>query len=409
MMRSHGVIGRVIGLYLLAPLAAHGAGFEIAEHGAAATGMVGAFTAKADDVSTIFYNAAGLAYLSGLQAYVGTTLVVGGPDATGAGAIGTTDGDVKFAPLPTIYLSYGFSHHVSIGVGLFTNYGLKVGWPQDWPGRFLITEDSLNTVTVNPTVAWSPVSWFSIGAGLDVTPASLELARQFDLGAGAGEARFRGNAVGVGANVGVLFRAPRLGRMVPFSVGVQYRSRYDLNFNDGVLDLTVPQELSQALPDVRASTSLPIPDVVSTGVGVHATDRLFFQAQFDWTNWSRFQSLQLRTDNPAFNSTTQAQWHDGYTLRGGAEYALDRVRMRLGFGFDWTPIPSRTLGPFLPDADRFLVSGGVQVNLPRRLVVEGSVMGVIFRPRQSELPEFPAHYTNFGILTGLSFSYRSGT
>ena len=55
-----------------------------------------------------------------------------------------------------------------------------------------------------------------------------------------------------------------------------------------------------------------------------------------------------------------------------------------------------------------LVSGGVSVSLPRRLVAELAVMGVIFRGRQSELPEFPVRYSNFAILTGLSFSYRSG-
>src|SRR5215468_3989963 len=53
----------------------HAAGFEILEHGAAATGMVGAFTAKADDASAIFYNAGGLARQQGLQLYLGTTLI----------------------------------------------------------------------------------------------------------------------------------------------------------------------------------------------------------------------------------------------------------------------------------------------------------------------------------------------
>src|SRR5262245_29934743 len=77
--------------------AAHSAGFQVSEEGAAATGMVGAFTAKADDVTAIFYNPAGIARLRGLQAYFGGMLVLGrsqastdatlGPASTTVGAI----------------------------------------------------------------------------------------------------------------------------------------------------------------------------------------------------------------------------------------------------------------------------------------------------------------------------------
>ncbi len=99
---------------LMAPAASRAGGFEVYEHGAAATGMVGAFTAKADDASTIFYNPAGLARLhEALHPYVGTTAFIGGPSASSTPDFtlppGRSDGEVKFIPLPAVYVSYGLA------------------------------------------------------------------------------------------------------------------------------------------------------------------------------------------------------------------------------------------------------------------------------------------------------------
>src|SRR5579884_3210394 len=111
---------------------ARAGGFEVGEHGAAATGMVGAFVAKADDASAIFFNPGGLADQRGLQLYVGTTLVNGQPSVTGV-----QDGDFKTTPLPTMYASYGLPHDIAIGMGAFSQFGLRVEWPATWQGRFL--------------------------------------------------------------------------------------------------------------------------------------------------------------------------------------------------------------------------------------------------------------------------------
>src|SRR5262245_58785250 len=93
---------KAIALVLAAPVAllpslARANGFQVSEHGAAATSMVGAFTAKADDASAIFYNPAGLSMTRGLQAYVGATILVGAPNSSGAltTATGTTSLDTK--------------------------------------------------------------------------------------------------------------------------------------------------------------------------------------------------------------------------------------------------------------------------------------------------------------------------
>jgi long-chain fatty acid transport protein len=403
---------RVVFLLLASTAVAHGAGFQIGEEGAPATGMAGAFTAKADDATAIFYNPAGIGKLRGLQVYAGGMLIVGHPEAASSPAFqlpgGKQDGNYSVVFIPNFYVSYGFKYGLAVGVGAFTNFGLKSIWPTGWEGRFQAYSSSLEDVTLNPSVAWHPVRWFSIGAGFDITPARVDLRRSENLVNAESQLRFIGNAVGLGGNVGVLFEVPRVNRPSLLSIGLSYRSRYDLEFNDGVIHANnVPLELLSVLHDTPATATLPIPDLVSVGVGVRPVDSLFLQVQFDWTNWSRLQALQLNAQDMALNTTVPEKWRDGYTMRVGGEYAFGIVSARLGFGVDWTPVPQATMNPIVPDAQRFLVSGGASVYLPKGFALEAAIMGVIFRDRTSALPEFPVSYSTWAVLTSFALSYRS--
>ena len=51
-------------------------GFSIYEHGAKATAMGGAFIAQANDVSSIFYNPAGITSLPGTNFGLGVTVIM---------------------------------------------------------------------------------------------------------------------------------------------------------------------------------------------------------------------------------------------------------------------------------------------------------------------------------------------
>jgi long-chain fatty acid transport protein len=396
---------------VLGPAPAGAGGFEVLEHGAAATGMVGAFTAKADDVSALFYNPAGLADQRGLRVAAGTVLVTGGPSASSTTAMalpaGGEDAAVTTSPLPTVYAAYG-SGKLAVGVGAFTQYGLKVDWPDAWTGRFLVQRASLETVTVNPTVAWRPLPWLGVGGGVTVTPAAVDLRRSLDLVAAETGTRFRGEATGVGGNVGVVVDVPGAGPVGGVRLGASYRSRYDLDFDDGSLTFAdLPIELSGALHDARAATTVKVPDTLSVGAGVRA-GRMFVQAQLDWLNWSRFQELRLTSaDLPAMDTTIPQDWHDGWVARLGVEAEVGETRVRGGIGYDWNPVPEETLGPIIPDSDRFLLSAGAGRRLGSTLVGELAVMAVLFRDRTSALAELPVEYANFGILTAFTVHYRS--
>ena len=79
--------------------------------------------------------------------------------------------------------------------------------------------------------------------------------------------------------------------------------------------LITGDSLEGTLHDTRATAHVPVPDVLSFGVGVRPVEPLFLQVQFDFVNWSRLESLRLTAqDNPQLDVTIPQNWKNGYTL-----------------------------------------------------------------------------------------------
>ena len=127
----------------LAPASARAAGFAIFEQGARGMGFAGAFTAQANDPSAIFHNAAGIAFLSGKQVYLGATFIHPSSTFTGAnpfpGTSVTEKADVSLLVPPAAYYTQRFSERVVFGIGVHTPFGLTTAWanPESYTGRFL--------------------------------------------------------------------------------------------------------------------------------------------------------------------------------------------------------------------------------------------------------------------------------
>ena len=107
-MRKHLIIPLVAAVALLTPAALQASGFGYYEHGAKATAMAGAFVGRADDVTAIFYNPAGIAFLEGTWVGFGFHPVTSDSTSTLHGiSTDTTTGwlppaSVKSGPLPAV-------------------------------------------------------------------------------------------------------------------------------------------------------------------------------------------------------------------------------------------------------------------------------------------------------------------
>src|SRR3989475_7197397 len=157
-------------------------GFGIYEQGTCAMGRAGAgVAAPCSDGSAMFFNPAGLAGLTGGRVTVGVTLIEiqgGSPEDVFQQH---TSLDNPLIGVPQLYISYGATSKLGIGVGLFAPYGLETRWPMTFDGRFAGYKNFLRSVYIQPTLAYQVTPRLSLGGGLDIVLGKVELNQRLDL------------------------------------------------------------------------------------------------------------------------------------------------------------------------------------------------------------------------------------
>jgi long-chain fatty acid transport protein len=249
---------------------------------------------------------------------------------------------------------------ISYGVGVFAPFGLGQEYQNANKSIFRnqVTKIDLQTVVVNPTIAFKIVEGVSVGFGIDYLWGNVEYDKTPVLASGAQfKTKLEGSGDAWGYNFGILLKPTQ-----NLKVGFNYRSKFDLDVKDG--DFTASDNTGITTPfamgSTKASGTLYLPATAAFGVS-YTYGRFTIEADADWTFWSSYQSLKItNASNPLYSVNQQKNWRDVCAFRLGTEYRVtDPLALRLGFSYDPTPAPAETLGPELPDADRLYYTAGL--------------------------------------------------
>lgn len=399
-------------------------GYQINEHGARATGMGGAFAARATDGSAIFFNAAGLGFQKGFNVLVGTTLIFPSTTFTGPSPA-TTETDMEsqmFYP-SNLYATYSVNDELVVGLGVYNPYGLGSEWPNDWVGRRLSVKTDLQTFYINPTVAYKINDDLSVGVGVSYVVANAKINYRVPTYSSLapptpatvdGTAGLEGDGSGMSFNVGVIYKP-----MEKLSVGISYRSLVDIEFS-GASSFTNMQALQSFFPGGDGSVTLPMPSSLQAGVAYDVMPELTVEADFQYVGWSAYDQLAITLPTgptaPAglggqplqkSPAPSKKDWMDGILLRLGGEYLLnDQVTLRAGYIRDMTPQKSTFVEPMLPDADRndLSIGGGYKIN--EHMHIDASYLIVLFEDRESKYTGFNGTYSSSAHLISVNFGYQ---
>lgn len=390
-----------LGLAAVAHQAA-ASGFQLYEENA--SGLGNAFAgqaAAAVDATTVFWNPAGLTHLAGRQVVGGLSLV--DPSArfrssgsclpyagTGVGTAscpagadgnlghtGTGDGGDggSLAAIPLLYGSWQMGPTVWLGLGAGVPFGLSLDWDDDWVGRFHATRSSIKSLEIDPSIAWKPAGWLSLGAGVDALrmQASLSDAVSYQavalatgssaiIGAtppGAeGIANMRGADWAWGWNLGAMLDLGPDTR-----VGVSYRSRIrvklagDVTFHDRPAALAVVP----ALADGPATASVTLPDTFSIALSHVPAPRWQALADWTWTGWSSIPSLDIYRRGGPLLTSDPLKLKDSWRAGLGLNYQCsDPLKLRVGVAHSTSAIPDATRTARLSDNDSNQLAVGAQ-------------------------------------------------
>ena len=148
-MKALRVVGLWVALVLGMASSAMAEGFALTEWSARGLGLASGMVGRADDVSAIAYNAAGITQLPGVQVMGGMGLIA----PMGTLSLDTTYGKAETTTKPAVwaaphaYASWQLNDSLWLGLGVFSRFGLGNSYDQNWTGRYNLYSVNLQTVS----------------------------------------------------------------------------------------------------------------------------------------------------------------------------------------------------------------------------------------------------------------------
>lgn len=355
----------------LLPFLSTGTAYQMNLQGLRQVAMGGSGTAIPWDVSSIFYNPAGLSHLDHFQVYGGayfpsqSTRYIQSPGLYIADAQTTTQYPVHFyVGGPAAYKS-----RVNLGLGVYTPFGHRLAWEPDWRGRMLAQEMTMTTLFFQPTISYRVHSDLSFGLGLIYASGQVDMKQALPLKSQAGvegQAHLQASGQGFGFQVGMHWNPTET-----FHLGLSYRSQVNMITRQGLAEFRVPNSLISQFPTTSYETRLPLPMVANLGVGFHVNARLTLQADLNFTGWAAFRNLEIDfNENTAFLADIESprEFRNTFSFRLGGHYQYNsRLAMMLGAGWEPSPVPDGRVSPEFASADQALFSGGLTYRAHRKI------------------------------------------
>ena len=389
---------------------ASAAGFALLEQNTSGLGNAYAGqAASAQDASTIFFNPAGMTLLpdrqivlsaNGVKPTANFSNTASTPPLGRAGLTGNGGDAGDWSVVPSLYAAFAITPDLRLGIGINSPFGLKTEYDAPWLGQYQALTSKLETINVNPALAYRVNNWLSLGAGVDWQRAKAELSNSVYLGAaGDGTAQVEGDSDAWGYNLGALFQISQ-----DMRVGIAYRSNIKQNL-EGDVTFTLPAGFP-ALPAVAngpVTASVDLPETASLSVFQRFDDKWDIMADITWTHWSRFQDLTVLRSNGTVLSTQPENWSDSWRFSIGLNYrATEKLMWRFGTSYDQTPVSDAYRTPRIPDQDRVWAAIGVQYAFTPALLLDVGYAHLFVKDasvnQPNNIPALPA--TARGQLTG---------
>jgi long-chain fatty acid transport protein len=364
-------IGAAILLILVSR--ARAAGLLLYETGAPDLGTASAGrAAMAADASTAAANPAGMTLLERSQllgasgALLPSTNFDLAPQTTTSGGGGGNAG--VFLPIGGFFYVYRLSERVRFGVAVDSDFGGAFNYGKQWAGRYYVTQESLITAKVNPSIAYMVNDWLSVGAGFSFSGGRLLFQskinnlrpRNPDGGLG-----LESWDVAFGGNVGILLKP-----MEKLRIGLTYQSPidYKFGFRPHLTNLgPILTRLRKRIGGTKVNIPMEVPQQVMASALYDVTPKFSIMGNIGWQNWSAFglfpigiSARKQRTVAANLNFSDTCQIAIGQQYRFGEKWLWSA-----GFAYDSSTVSKTNRVPNLPIDRQLRYGTGIQYQINR--------------------------------------------
>jgi long-chain fatty acid transport protein len=331
-------------------------GFLIYDISGQAIARGSAVSADDDEPAAVWFNPANLVYLGKVSASAGGVFVTSKSSFSPSGGGADTNTERGNFFLPAIFASGLVTDRVAVGMGAYSTFGIGITWPENWEGSQNAIHASLETLTLNPTVAVRLHRQISVAAGFDAVRSVVDFTNGLPTLIG-GDVRLAAGTWGYGFNVAGLYKVYP-GRL---HVALTYRSRVKLDFTGRANFSPTNQDFAPVLPDQGGTAAITLPDIITVGVMGRPRSDLALSFDANIVLWSTYDRIPIDFQT-APDLAIVPNGRNTFTLRGGADWTFPArwpgLHLRGGLIYDRSAIPSTNLGPGLPDSDRIDVALG---------------------------------------------------
>jgi long-subunit fatty acid transport protein len=361
---------------LLGAGTSRGAGFEFPDNGVEALGRGAAFTAKADNLTAIQYNLAGLAKLKGTHFLIDLNLANHSFSFARSGVYpaGTMDQtgtiDVGGQPFPKVSKK-AEAYPIPIA-GIATDFGLKkftfvlgVNGPSsmgrkkfpEWvklpdgtiapaPQRFELLDEDILIGFLTLGAAWRPLDWLHVGAAFQYTISNVKehvYAITYTNANQCPHGEAWGCSTKAGINVwdwwiptgivSVLARGPHPA-IDHLELGLSYRIPFATN-TSGSASMSLPPAMENfEIAATGAGLTTKMPGSLRTGLrwffGPREDEKGDVEVDFVWEGWSRVKTFTstFTTNLGTLVIDVPHHYKDTYSVRAGGAYNFKLGRHR---------------------------------------------------------------------------------
>jgi long-chain fatty acid transport protein len=393
-------------LLALAGTSAFAGGYRVSLQGQKQLAMGHTGVAVVNSAEVLFFNPAGMAFLENkFNASVGANALFAKTKFQNEKYNWQNSTDNLGTPF-NVYASYKINKWLSAGIAVYTPYGSKVEWDQDWQGSHLVNNIDLKAIYVQPSISLKLSDQFAIGGGPIYVTGSVTFDRNLnrsltDENGNRSDVNLEAKGITAwGYTAGFMFNPCK-----DLRLGVNYRSEItmearggDATFND------VPVFAQGTYSNTTFNADLPLPAELTAGLSVNVTKKWMIAFDFNRTMWSAYKSLTVDFDNNVPTSVNPRNYHDTNTYRVGTQYvANDKFTFRAGWYKDESPISKGYFAPETPRNNSIGYTGGLTYQINKKLGVDASFLYLHF----DEIYASYDHYSENGNVIPFGGTYKS--